>query len=126
MFGLVSQKRFDELQTKHYNQLQERIDEYNKIEVKNRELANELNSLNERLLKIEQQIREQTEADLFFISAKIQKKLLDGEPKENVQDLKLQQLASQSQLGQMQSSPPIAFSNNISNLFKRWSKEWSI
>ena len=60
------------------------------------------------------QIREQTEADLFFISAKIQKKLLDGEPKENVQDLRLQQLGLQGQLAQQQQSyQPSSFLDNI-------------
>ena len=64
-------------------------------------LKQEVANLQGQLAEIKKQIREQTEADLFFVSAKIQKKLLDGEPKENMQDLNLQRLTYQKQLAQM-------------------------
>lgn len=102
MLGLVRQTRFNELQ-KEYNELKLRLDNCREIELKNRILSNELQSSRVELAEVKSKLREQAEADFFFISAKIQKKLLE-EPKENVQDLKLQQMASQAQLGQMQTA----------------------
>ncbi|MDD4892407.1 MAG: hypothetical protein PHH73_00210 [Candidatus Rickettsiella isopodorum] len=40
-----------------------------------------------KLNKTNKKVREQTEADLFFISAKIQKKLLEGKTKESIKPL---------------------------------------
>ena len=45
---------------------------------------------------------EQTETDLFFISAKIQKKLLEGEKKENIQEDINKQVTHQSVLQQIE------------------------
>lgn len=100
MFGLVRESRLKELQ-KEYNELKLRLDRAREIEGQNQILQNEIQQLNNKIIELEKQIREQTEADLFFISAKIQKKLLEGEPKENINDLRLQQFAYQQQLQQM-------------------------
>src|SRR3990167_9825589 len=99
MFRLVSKKRLDVLQ-KEYNELKLRIDRCREIEAKNIILNDRIYQLEVELRTAKEKIREQIEADLFFVSAKIQKKLLDGEPKENVQDLRLQQLAYQAQAQQ--------------------------
>ena len=101
MFKLVSQKRLDKLQ-EEYNELSLRLDNCREVETKNKRQQEEIFSLTSQLKAFRFQIREQTEADLFFISAKIQKKLLDGEPKENVQDLRLQQITYPQMLGQQQ------------------------
>jgi DNA primase large subunit len=100
VFGLVRESRLKELQ-KEYNELKLRLDRAREIEGQNQILQNEIQQLNNKIIELEKQIREQTEADLFFISAKIQKKLLEGEPKENINDLRLQQFAYQQQLQQM-------------------------
>lgn len=122
MFGLVKQKRFNDLQEK-YNRLQERIDECERIQSKNKELDNEIANLKGQLFEVRKQIREQTEADLYFISAKIQKKLLDGEPKENLVDLRLAQSAYQQHLAAMQQQtyPQSSFlaGLGLGNLFGR-------
>ena len=104
MFGLVSEKRFNHLQ-KEKVELELKIKSLEGLSVANNDLRNEISLLKRELAEVKGKIREQTEADLFFISAKIQKKLLDGEPKENVQDLRLQQSLYQQQLAQMQQSP---------------------
>ena len=99
MFGLVTKKRLYGLQDK-YDALQRWVEDCKKIENKSKELNDEINLLNRKITELKGQIREQTEADLFFVSAKIQNKLLDGEPKKNVYDLGLQQLALKQQLQQ--------------------------
>lgn len=65
-------------------------------------------------------VREQNEADLFFVSAQIQKKLLDGEPKENVRDLLDRQNYYQQLVQQMGQSPYGFFglgNSGLSNLY---------
>lgn len=103
MFGLVREKRLKELQIK-YDVLQNRIDECEKIQTRNKELETELYSLRTELTTIKAQIREQTEGDLFFISAKIQKELLDGKTKKDIEPLYSQQIAYQNLLAQQQSN----------------------
>ena len=100
MFGLVSQRRFNNLE-KEYEVLKSKIKIAEQLSIVNSSLRQEVAVLQGQLAEIKKQIREQTEADLFFVSAKIQKKLLDGEPKENMQDLNLQRLTYQKQLAQM-------------------------
>jgi DNA primase large subunit len=101
----VSENRLNNLQ-KEYGELKLRLEHCKEIEAKNHILENEIIVLKNKIIEIEKQIREQTEADLFFISAKIQKKLLDGEPKENIQDLTMRQLNYQQLLFQMQQASP--------------------
>ena len=101
MFGLVTQKKLDKLQ-KEYDELSLRLDKCREVEAKNKIQQEEIYSLTSQLNALKFQIREQTKADLFFISAQIQKKLLEGEPKENMQDLRLQQIACQNMLSQQQ------------------------
>ena len=97
MFGLISQKRFSELQKK-CAELQCRLELHRDTEAKSRIVQEENTKLITEFNEVKKQVREQTEADLFFISAKIQKKLLDGEPKESVQNLYAQQGNFQEQL----------------------------
>jgi DNA primase large subunit len=112
MFGLVTKKRLEELQEK-YDSLQRRIEDCIRIENKSKELNDEINLLNRKITELKGQIREQTEADLFFVSAKIQNKLLDGEPKKNVYDLGLQQLALQQQMQQQSYNPGQSFGGGL-------------
>ena len=108
MFGLITQKKYDVLYKEH-EALKTRIKLLEQLSLTNRNLKQEIHSLQGQLAEVKKQIREQTEADLFFISAKIQKKLLDGEPKANVQEPVLQQLAYQNQLALMQSPYSTSF-----------------
>ena len=105
MFGLVSQRRFNTLE-KEYEELKRKIHALEQLSIVNSSLRQEVATLQSQLAEVKKQIREQIEANLFFISAKIQKKLLDGEPKENVQDFRSQQMALQAQLAQMQQPSP--------------------
>lgn len=57
----------------------------------NAKLKSDLASLRSELTIAKKKIREQTEADLFFVSAKIQKELLEGKTKEEVRPLYEQQ-----------------------------------
>lgn len=118
MFGLVKESRLIKLQ-KEYDELRLRLDGCREIEGKNKWLQDEINKLSNKIRDIENKVREQTEADLFFISAKIQKKLLDGEPKKNTQQLSLEQSVLQQQLalGQQQSYNPFYALGGISNIF---------
>jgi len=103
MFGLVKESRLKELQEKYVN-LSRRIEWAKEKERENNQLCSELNKVIEGINNLKKQIREQTEADLFFISAKIQKKLLDGESKEKLQpDIQLQH-TYQQQLAQQQAA----------------------
>jgi predicted nuclease with TOPRIM domain len=99
MFGLVKESRLKDLQ-KEYDALKLRLENVSKIELKNSNLNNELRIIKNKLQELKTQISEQNEADLYFVSAKIQKKLLDGEKKENVQDLSIQQIYLQNLLAQ--------------------------
>ena len=100
MFGLVSEKRYNTL-TKEYEELKAKIRALEQLSASNSILRGEIATLQGQLVEVKKCLREQTEADLFFISAKIQKNLLDGKPKENVDVLYLQQ-AYQQQLAAMQ------------------------
>ena len=77
--------------------------EYNKnLEDKYLQVLKDKEGLQGRAVKAEKKNREQTEADLFLISVKICKKLLEGEKKENMVDLfrrqsRLQMLAARQQ-----------------------------
>ena len=69
----------------------------------NAELKSKLNSLRSKLTNTKKKIREQTEADLFFVTAKIQKELLEGKTKEEIAPLYAQlQGLQQSHLEQQQ------------------------
>jgi hypothetical protein len=105
MFGLVKESRFKELK-KEYDDLFLRLDNCRRIEAENNILKSENQNLNTKIVEINKKIREQIEADLYFISAKIQKKLLDGETKEQVNDLRLQQMALQANLAQQWNLSP--------------------
>jgi hypothetical protein len=84
MLGLIRVKRFNELKEK-YDKIQNDLLEAEKIFTRNKELDLEISNLRHEIIETKSKIREQTEADLFFVSAKIQKKLLEGEKKENLQ-----------------------------------------
>ena len=113
MFGLVRESRLKTLQ-KEYDELRLRLDKCREIEGQNEGLRKEINNQTTRIKELKGQIREQTEADLFFTSAKIQKKLLDGEPKENVRDLVLAQNLYQQNLAAQQQP---AYQSSIFSLF---------
>lgn len=101
MFGLVSQRRYEELEKEH-EALKTRIREYEKIGIRNNELETQLRALEHQLVEVKSQIREQTEADLYFTSAKIQDRLLRGDKKEDMPELILQQGGYLQTLSQMQ------------------------
>lgn len=82
--------------------LNNKIENLNKIENINGEIKEINYQLVDRVNKVEKQIREQTEADLFFISAKIQDELLHGAKKEDLHTQADKQNALQGQLRQMQ------------------------
>lgn len=104
MFGLTTTRRYNKLQKKH-DELELKLKDYYLAKGENSLLQSKIRDLENQFAEVKKQIREQNEADLFFVSAKIQKKLLDGEPKENVQDLRLAQMAYQHQLELMQQPP---------------------
>lgn len=106
----VSKKRFSDLQEK-YDKIQDSFVELDNLSQENKKLQTQLVELKVELQNTKQKVREQTEADLFFVSAKIQKKLLDGEPKEAVQGLLSQQQTFQNAL------QPQYNSYNLSSLF---------
>ena len=108
MFGLIKESRLKELQ-EEFDELKLRLDRCRETEAQNNILQGRIKVLEDNISELKKQIREQTEADLFFISAKIQKKLLDGEPKKNVENLNLQQLVYQQQLTQQQLAYPYTF-----------------
>ena len=108
MFGLIKESRLKELQKEFY-ELKLRLDRCREIEAQNRLLRDKIQESENKISELKNQIRKQTKADLFFKSAKIQKKLLDGEPKENVKLLDLKKLAYQQQLAQMQLAYPYNF-----------------
>lgn len=81
-----------------------------KISIENEKLVREFNEL----VKKE---RVQNEADLFFISAKIQKKLLDGEPKENVSNLYSAQNYFQGQLQALSGAYQMPYYSQQAGLF---------
>ncbi len=122
MFGLVKKSNLIKLQ-KEYDKFQLQLDNCRKIEAQNKVLQDKIYQLELEIKTIKEKLREQIEADLFFISAKIQKKLLDGKPKENVQDLRLQQIAYQNQLAQMQQqtypNPLYQALGSLGNIFGR-------
>ncbi len=71
----------------------------------NAKLKNVNNELVKRANKAEKQNREQTEADLYFVSAKIQKEILHGKKKEEIRPLLsnqnfLQEVLNNQRLGQ--------------------------
>jgi len=123
MFGLVKESRLKELQKK-YDELRLRLGKCREIEERNEYLNKEINKQIARIKELEDKIREQTEADLFFTSAKIQKKLLDGEPKENVRDLVLAQNIYQQNLAAQQQSayqsPLYSLFGGLGNIYGRY------
>jgi len=111
MFGLISEKKYRKLENefetfKSEVEAKKNFDAVGKNQSDNRNLTLEIEL---RDLKIK--LREQTEADLFFTSAKIMKKLLDGEPKQNVGELYDAQktLMEQYRLAQQASPYPSQF-----------------
>ena len=98
------------------------ISNLKKFGQENAQLKLDLSSLRSELITIKEKIREQTEADLFFISAKIQKELLEGKTKEEISPLHARQKALQqmaAQQGQSQYSGLSGFGQGIGNLLGR-------
>ena len=71
--------------------LEREVQRLKSVELTNEALLEESLKLVNRVNKAEKKEREQTEADLFFISAKIQDEILAGKRKENIQPLILRQ-----------------------------------
>ena len=77
-------------------------------EIKQKQAAQLLADLTAAKAEIVKIARDQTEADLFFVTAKIQKELLDGKKKDDpgLQNLLSNQNALQSQLGALRQATP--------------------
>lgn len=97
--------------------------ENQKLHEKNAEITTAINKLNS-------QVREQTEADLFFASAKICFELFNGKPKEKIKSqLERQQELRMALVAQQQAMPYPALSGLyspynraglLSGLFRQW------
>jgi len=100
MFGLVSEKKFKELERK-YVKSQARVSSLEGLEKINSQLKSHNLTLQAEINDIKKKLRSQTEADLFFECAKIQKKLMEGEKVENLQSNIERRLAYEASLQQM-------------------------
>lgn len=104
MFGIKLRKLIKDL-TKEVDDLRRELAQRQSLVEKNTELYSRNTQLTSKNRKLTKKVREQTEADLFFASAKIQKDLLDGKTKKEVEadysriwdyQRQLQQLQAQS------------------------------
>lgn len=107
-------EKIDKLQkeiesTKEINENAKRINaECNVLISKNDELKKEINNL-------KSQLREDTEADVYFSCVKIQKRLIDGESKESVNNEINLRNSYLNQLSGLQHSNSISMSSNFGN-----------
>lgn len=77
----------------------------------------EIYKYKKELEEIKSKVREQTEADLFFSCAKIQKKLLEGESKENLSQEIIQRNNYYASLQNMQLPLSRDIGNSLANVF---------
>jgi len=101
MFGLITEKRFDELK-KERDELFARIENCKKIEENSKSINETFDQLRATIRDLESKIRKQNKADLFFVSAKIQKQLLEGKKEEELRTLINQQAFYQQELQRQQ------------------------
>src|SRR3990167_3271756 len=86
MFGIKTLKK--ELQQVNSKLIEYKHDtrDKNVLEQNIQELREDNSKIKNKIDELKIKVREQTEADIYFSCAKISKKLLDGEPKESIQE----------------------------------------